>query len=166
MAVYALPVTVPASVRAKRIFSQSDLDKWRSWYGVVFDSLALDRPGSPLPVSIKSHEVRDWPVLSAPQRLLEVNMKTVRSPMVEAETECFVENPGELGGIVVFFELTLDPETRLSVSPVDADETNHWQNLVWLLPDPCLVDRGERLRIHYAHNAPERQAGITVEHLG
>lgn len=163
MRVYALPVSIPESIYKEYFFTQATIDQWRDWYQIEFQPLVSARPPAALGIAFDPRQTRIWSSLTDEILLAEVDFLTIETPQVDFQGEFIAQRDGLLNGVLIYFELMLTQEIRLSVRPDEAQEDNHWRIMAWLLPEPLQVRAGEHWLIHYAYQAERSANGVRVE---
>jgi precorrin-6B methylase 2 len=148
--IHAVPVVVPERNRQRAFFTAEVLDRWQRWYGLPFQALLDPGDADNTRLSLQRTLVdpwtaRRWPVLGPPALLHAFDL-TVQSltPFVSAMTLC-LEQEGDLGGLLVYFEADLAEGVRITTEPTGVERRNHWRIPLWLLPSILQAHRGMRL---------------------
>lgn len=160
--ILGIPVTLPRAEFARHRLTEDMLRDWRSWYGIDFDLLA---PGDGVPESVffpRPQKARHWETLSEPILLAEVDLREVERVTINRSMTVSANTSGVLNGLLVYFELDLGPNTRLSTHPDTADENCHWRSMVWVL-DPLLVTAGECFETTYQYRARGTTYKVAVD---
>ncbi len=103
-------------------------------------------------------------VLTKPVELLHVDL-TVEADFEDRSYHTLVSTgSGELGAIIVWFDIHLDETRTLSTSPFEA--ATHWGWQIWDLPDPIPVGAGKRAHMEVVIETFEGcpQLDITAVH--
>jgi Ribosomal protein L11 methyltransferase (PrmA) len=159
--IFGLPVTVPDAELAKNMPTAQTLKEWRSWYGIDFGPLAEVARRSSQAFFVRPHKAKSWTAFSEPILLAEVNLKEVERYLIDNSTNVTASCPGELNGLLVYFELDVSPTTRLSTHPEHADANCSWRSMVWVL-DPLKLRVGDRFRVSYRYGATETSHSVAV----
>ena len=159
--IFGLPVTIPEERLKKCVFTPAVLREWRSRYGIEFSPLAEWNTRATPVFFTEPNQAREWPALSAPVLLAEINFATLDRAIIDNEVLVEVNAPGEVNGILTCFELELGPTTRLSTHPASASEGSSWRSPVTVLTKPLAVKPGDRLRVKYRHGT-ESDSRVTV----
>lgn len=96
---------------------------------------------------------------------MSVNLLDNRNNSFHNTTKVEIETEGRLNGILSYFELALDTGVRLSTHPQIAGRDNNWKNMVWLLPCPINLLKGEHLSVTFNYRSVNAEDGITVEKI-
>ena len=159
---YALPVTVPTGELATRVFTDDNVEKWKSWYGVDLAPLAEVLRKRRLTIHAPPHSARDWTAFSDPVLLADVDLGQTNGFQIDATSPAVAKASGAITGVLIYFELELGPSTRLSTHPVHAPESTHWIAPVWLLADPLEVQAGEHLSLTCTYRVPGKETGVRI----
>jgi precorrin-6B methylase 2 len=164
LAVFGTAVEVPEAFVAGFVHTVGRTKTWQGAYGFDLSPLVpAERrlQGYRVPMSL----TRQWPRLSAPARLFEVDLRTVTSNTVVAEARASADEPGRLDGALLHFVAEVAPGLTLSTDPQAADVANSWSNVLSLCP-AMPIQRGRTLRFSYRWNAGAGEAGLVVEPEG
>ena len=160
--ILCVPIAVDRKIWAKYVFSPEATNAWKQRYGIDFESL----PSSPLNRSITfpiaPHRVRDWPQLSAPIVLADLDLSGSSHPVVNESAELTIDREGMLGGLLVYFELEVAPGELLSTSPAMADETNSWSVKIWTSGTQTAVHPGDKFKIAYQYRVDSSRTRIEM----
>ena len=162
--VYALPITVPATQYAKFRFTPRTLARWQTWYGFDFHALQTQGERSGARTSFRSDQVRRWAHVAPPLLLTEVDFARFQATQVDVCHTLQIKESGLFNGVAIYFTLTLDETTALSLHPAEADN-NNWRVPVWMLDEPLHVQPGEVFDLTYRYRVGD--AAITCRrHVG
>ncbi len=160
--VCGLPVTVPREVLGQQVFEQAPLQRWRSWYGIDFGSLAGAGTSRPQGFLVDPHQARDWPALADAVVFLDADLRTARSADIRRTCPATAGADGTLNGILEYFEAELAPGVRLSTHPAGVEPGNHWHSRVWILAQALPLAVGERFTVAYTRKAPASPGEVHV----
>ncbi|HEX6369931.1 MAG TPA: 50S ribosomal protein L11 methyltransferase [Longimicrobium sp.] len=160
--VFGVPVSIPAQVRDRCLFTPAVRERWAEWYGVDFGALARVNRGMAVPQWFDPAQVATWPALAPPATLAEVDLATVRGSRVRGAADVLVRRDGALDGVAIYFELRLSPSVTLSTDPRRVEPDNHWRSPAYLLVEPARVRRGDVVRITYRYTPGDRDERIGV----
>jgi hypothetical protein len=160
--IYAVPVDIPETATARFQFCASTQAQWEEWYGMDFRALSGGNAPDPFKVFVRPHRPRDWPRLSEPALLAEIDFSTGQPPTIVREATVMAGREGRINGIVEYFELGLSPGVDLSVDPAVVDEQCSWRLPVWFLPDPLEVAPEEPLTLRYEYGTNNRFGRVTI----
>lgn len=160
--VLGLPVAVPMDRLAQHTITPTVLANWQEWYGVDFGPMLEADRRSPASFNVDPRDARDWPALAAPVVLADLGLGSLGWPQVHSTADVVAHSPGDLRGVLTFFEIELGPTTRLSTDPQHVSEDNHWRSPVWVVPDPLALRKGDRFQITYTRNVAEAPDGVRV----
>jgi Ribosomal protein L11 methyltransferase (PrmA) len=149
--IFGLPVTIPRTELMKRLVTIETLQNWRSWYGMDFEPLAEMHHDMFPEYYTRPQKASRWRTLSEPVMLAEVDLRKVERFLIDNSTIITTNISGRLDGLLLYFELQLGPNTKLSTHPVQVDRDNHWRSPVWALVDPLSVQAGEQLEVTYQY---------------
>lgn len=149
--IFGVPLTVPQERLEHLTFTPANTERWSEWYGLELGGLTdyTARLWQRLTVGIE--DVQDWPALSEPVLLAEVDLATLESPIIESVVEATATASGDATGVTAFFEADLSPGVTISTSPALDAPPNSWGLPVWLAPQPARLVRGEPFRVGYAY---------------
>lgn len=159
---FALPVAVPQAERARYVFTPRSLRRWNEWYGIDFSPLADVGRGVLLSYCLEPAEVKRWKPLSAPLRLLRVNLEAQEERTVDAMAHAPASKAGTLSGLVMYFELQLSDTVTLTTRPDGAGADNHWLNPVYFFMEPVRVREGDTIGVEYRYSGKTNQDEVRV----
>lgn len=162
---FGIPVHIPDAVMDQQSITDNTLHNWREWYGIDFEPLKNAARKVATQSSFRSDVAALWQPLAGPARLVSVNLSDNRNNSFHNTTKVEIETEGRLNGILSYFELVLCPGVRLSTHPQIAGKDNSWKNMVWLLPCPINLLKGEHLLVTFNYRAVNAEDGITVEKI-
>lgn len=162
---FGIPVHIPDAVMDQQCITDHSLHNWREWYGVDFVPLRNAACKAPTQSSFSSDVAALWQPLAGPARLASVNLSDNRNNSFHNTTKVEIETEGRLNGILCYFELALAPGVRLSTHPQIAGKNNSWKNMVWLLPCPIHLLKGDHLSVTFNYRTVNTEDGITVEKI-
>ena len=159
--VLALPVAVPEALIRRRTFTPDALETWRSWYGIDFGALRNTTPSS-FSFIINPRKLAGR-VLGTPVLVCDFQLATIDDFAVHVDGAFDATASAWLNGVLIYFVVELGAAgIQLSTHPDQVGRDNHWQHRVWMLPEPFMVEPGERYRLSYSHQNPERPDGVQV----
>ena len=148
--VFGLPVTIPAAMYADSVFSMASIERWHEWYGLDFSMLCeMPHPHDAPLFNITPQTARDWHRLSEPLQLANVDLYQYRDQQVDYAETIVAQTSGLLNGLLIYFEVALSSETRLSTHPDLADVDNHWRSPVWGAFPVFDVQVGDQFAVQY-----------------
>jgi protein arginine N-methyltransferase 1 len=148
---FAIPVTLDAKVFARNAFSPDAAKNWKDWYDIDFDSLLTSPINKSIVFRAMPYTARDWPQLSSPVLLADLDLSGAKHPLVNESAEFTIETAGLLGGLLVYFELDVAPGLRISTSPSSAAETSSWAAKVWASGSQLPVKPGDKFKVNYKY---------------
>jgi predicted TPR repeat methyltransferase len=137
-AVYAVPI------ESEEIARERSVDIANGFDISLFNNL---RPNMYLQTDLSKYH---WQILCDPTRVFEFDFS---QDIPTAEDQSFRLTPHSDGiahGIAFWFDLRLSPEVTLSTSP-GAPRT-HWQQAVYILPEPMEIKQNEPVRLFASHD--------------
>lgn len=159
--VLALPVAVPEAAIRRVTFTPDALETWRSRYGIDFGALRNTTP-SPFSFFINPRKLAGR-VLGTPVLVRDARLATIDDVPVQVDGAFDATASALLDGVLICFDAELGaPGIRLSTHPDHVDRDNHWKHRVWMLPEPLMVEPGERYRLTYSYRSPGRPDGVRV----
>ena len=161
--IFGLPVNVSQSILINHFFNKNHIRKWDTWYGIDFSSMVGRNIYEQYSYYINTFKAKTWDFLSSPVPLADIELKSIRSPIVQNSGESYIENPGLLNGILIFFESRLCPGISINSNPLEVANSNHWLCKVWLLPKPVQVEKKQKFRINYNYKAPDLGNRISID---
>lgn len=157
-------VSVPQLMRWASRVDRESVGRWRERYGVDLSVLWESRRREPLPWTVDGMTVSTWPSVGAPTTLVDLDLTTVASAVIDAVAEIVVERPGYVDAIVVAWAARLTDDIVLE-GPPWPDAPSSWDAWVWFLPDRLSVEAGSRLRVSYRHGVAGQVDGLECTHL-
>jgi protein arginine N-methyltransferase 1 len=161
--IFGLPVNVSQSILINHFFNKNHIRKWDTWYGIDFSSMVGRNIHEQYSYYINAFKAKTWNFLSSPVPLADIELKSIRSPIVQNSGESNIKNPGLLNGILIFFESQLCPGISINSNPLEVTNSNHWLCKVWLLPKPVQVEKKQKFRINYNYKAPDLGNRISID---
>jgi hypothetical protein len=162
---FALPVDVPPSEMARRSACPERIAQWREWYGIELGPLQPAEQSPPVRSFIPSHAARTWARVAAPALLKEIELREPLRDSIEADVTIQVQSPGQVSGVLIYFEAELSPSVTLSQHPVLA-EGSSWRMPLWVLPRPLQVAAGDSLRLSYCYGSGAAGGELRVSRQG
>lgn len=153
--VYAVPLSVPAGELSRRTFTPEGARRWEAAYGIDFGPLVESGQSVPFVFAARPGVVKDWPRLSDPVLVADLNLEHAEQVSVDTTTSVEAPSSGVLNGVMAYFELELSPGRKLAPKPFEDSESS-WRSPVWVLAQPLELTGGERFAVHYRH----RVAGV------
>lgn len=161
--IFGLPVNVSQNIIKNHFFNNNHIRKWKTWYGIDFSSMVGRNIHEQYSYYINTFKAKTWNFLSSPVPLADIELKSIRSPIVQNSGESYIENPGLLNGILIFFESQLCLGISINSNPLEVANSNHWLCKVWLLPKPVQVEKKQKFRINYNYKAPDLGNKISID---
>jgi len=149
--ILCVPITVGEKTWAKYVFSPGSTNEWKERYGIDFDSFLSSPLNRSIAFTIEPHRVRDWPQLSSPIVLADLDLTGTSHPVVSESAEVTIDREGMLGGLLVYFELDVAPGELLSTSPAVANETCNWSAKIWTSGTQTKVRPGDKFKIAFKY---------------
>jgi SAM-dependent methyltransferase len=153
-------VELPESLVARHWVDRRTADHWARLYGMDFLALCdAGRDRSPA-FTVKAEDAAHWRFLTASTELIEIDLAREPAFPLESNRTAMVTAPGTLSGIVVFWELDLDSETRLSTDPASCRPDCSWGTAVWAMADRPSVRVGQPVQMTFRYAAPRSFASV------
>ncbi len=149
--IYGLPVEVPGEWLEDYVFTEDATDDWQSWYGLDFSVLSATSRQQSHALYTNTYRARDWPRLSGPVRVAEIDLRAIDLRQIESRAEVRATAAGELNGIVVYFETRLSESVDFSIHPSKATSDNSWASKIWIAGKPVAVEKGDTFRLAYTY---------------
>ncbi len=149
--IYGLPVSIPANLFETHTFTDRAAKRWQTWYDMDFSALASATYRRNHTLFTSTYNTREWPCISEPVLLAELDLKSVDHRPVEADVEVQVKRSGELNGIIVFFETRLSESVHFSIHPSKATSDNSWDSKVWIAGTPVAYELGDTFNLTYTY---------------
>lgn len=147
--IYGLPVAVPLERLQEYIFTDESAAQWQAWYDMDFSPLTAAARRQNHSLFASTYETRNWPRLSEPVLLAELDLRSSHYEKIKASAEVRASRSGELNGIVVFFETRLSPSVHFSIHPSEASPRNSWASKVWIAGQPVPLTAGDTFDLTY-----------------
>ena len=160
---YGMAVEVSDETLANSTFVPAATENWKHWYGIDFHTLLDASLNQPVVVGKRPHELRDWPQLSDPFLLADLDLGGANPPLVNQITEFTITRDGLLGGLVAYFDLEVSPRHRISTSPATAAESCSWFVKIWLTGEPRRVKKGDSFKASYRYRVDSTGTRIDIE---
>jgi len=160
--VMGVPVTIDEKELAKYAFTADATKAWKEWYGIDFSPVLTSTLNKSMTFNIQPHATRDWPQLSSPIVLADLDLSGTKPPLVNESAELIIETPGLLGGLLVYFELDVAPGERISTAPAEAGEMCSWSARVWTSGTQQPASRGDRIKVDYKYRVDSSQTRIEM----
>ena len=161
--VYGLPVVVPREELAQHIFMPETIRNWRTWYNIDFQPLLDASHNQALSIYLRPYKMHDWPTLSDPIILADIDLQNVQGFLVDTKTTFTTTSSGMLSGLLIYFETRLGPTTTFSLHPSAAGEDTFRYSPVWIIDPPLEVSTGEQLRVNYTYGTMDGSKRIHIE---
>lgn len=147
---FGLPLTIPSAEYSKYIFSQESIANWYAWYDIDFSSLIQMQHDENEPLfHIAPQHTNTWDRLHAPIRLANVDLHHYRDQRINFSETVTTSTSGLLNGLLVYFEVQLSSQTRLSTHPDKAGFDNHWRSPVWGVFPTINLQVGDAITVQY-----------------
>jgi hypothetical protein len=146
---YALPVEIPAGLRAKRQISSETLAEWQSLYGIDLSPFGDAARESPSFLMIDTDHLLRCRALGPPVSIADIRMATCEEESIEARRRFEVTADGRLEGVLLCFEVALCRGIRLSTLPEFVGADNAWTVPLWIFGEPASVRAGDRFTLSY-----------------
>lgn len=158
--VFAVPVAVPERSIRRLTFTPDILETWRSRYGIDFSALEEAAPSS---FSFLIDPMRlAGSVLGTPVVVFDADLATADTEVRHVDGAFDATTTGGVNGVLTYFDAALGPGIQVSTHPDRVRQDNHWQQRVWLLPDPVMLKAGRRYGLSYSYQSPGRPDGARV----
>jgi hypothetical protein len=145
-----MPVVVPEHVRTANFGSVEKFDEWRRIYGVDLSALRAAAANTSPVQFVLPQDAREWVRACEPLELARFDVRS--SPLdsgVTSSATAQVTQNCEPNGVMLSFELKLDSQESLNINPDAVADGNHWHVPVWMISEPCLLSRGERVEARF-----------------
>jgi hypothetical protein len=146
---FALPVTIPIDIMEEKFVTESAVARWKRQYGVDLSPFLASIKKTEQWFQIRPQKARNWPTLSAPILLEELELENITCLDVKTQKFFRIEREGELNGVLLYFSLYFGDDEWFSVAPADVADTNHWVSDVWTPADRIAVRSDEIYGIYY-----------------
>lgn len=130
---------------------QQDIDLWRSEpYDLDLSAIGRVRARQ---ADIARHDLKQADVLSAPQKMWEVDCMTcavadANCPS-EVRLELTAQRDGQFNTLAAWFDAKLSDNVRLCNGPAEPD--THWGRSIFPASRVIDLDRGARVQVHFVH---------------
>ncbi len=151
MSILAAPVRLAPELRARRRISVESLAKWQAAYDLDFSALTAWQAQAPDRFIANRADLKQIQRCSAPVRFPSIDFARLDSSIVEFKAEAEIDSPGEIDGVMLWFELDLAEGVSLDADPTSSGADHHWKTPVHLLPAPLPAARGITLEIRYEY---------------
>ena len=162
--IFALPVAVPETLLPREPVTPTRLDTWRQRYGIDFAALAENAPPPP-----PSSTVNPWRLagraIGTSVKVFETELATaaVDDIAIQADGAFEATEAARLNGVLIYWEAEFGPGRWFSTHPDHVEQDNMWRRLrVWLLPEPFMLEPGQRYQLTYRHQSPGHEDGVQV----
>ena len=104
--IFGLPVTVSPGIKVQHPITEEMLQNWSTWYGMDFSPPAEIKPQTSSPAFryIRPQFARDWPTLSDPVLLAEVDLQSIDVQQIDRTTRTTAQTAGHMDRLLVYFD--------------------------------------------------------------
>ncbi len=162
MKIFGVPVTIPRAELMKYQFLPETLDNWQSWYGIDFGLLDEAAKNSLHTFYIDPYLARDWINLSDPALLADLDFKKVSQLTIDNKIGITAHTPGQIDGLLEYFDLELAPSKHYSTHPKQVDKDCVRRNPVWVFPEPLILKKGDHFTIAYQYRKTEDKTKVSI----
>ncbi len=147
---FGLLVTIPSAEYSKHKFSPEVVAQWKDWYNLDFSALVKMPHAKNAPLfNITTQLMIDWDRLHPPLALANIDLYQNRDQLIDHSETFNIQIDGLLNGLLVYFEVQLSPQIRLSSHPDKVSRNNHWRSPVWGVVPAIDLKIGDNLYIQY-----------------
>lgn len=148
MRLFVTLVECPPDLLDRLAYTQSNVAKWSSSFGINFLSMLDLRPDNAFPSSIIPKDAAELIPLSEP---VEVATLDLRAPVRVADRilKAVVTRPGKLHGALLSFEVELTDGITVTTEPKQAGPDSHWLTTFWVEHRPRPVVKDEVIEISF-----------------
>ena len=150
--VWGVPVEIPAPFVAQRRYTGEVVERWEDWYGLNFSPL-LDF-GAQL-IQLDPQTTKDWIRLGPPVCFSRIELGHYLDPQINDQVTAAMDRPGRFDGFLVYFDLQLAGDHRITTDPTRCGSDCHWLNPIWLLPDPPRLAPGTSYSARFSNQVCE-----------
>lgn len=160
---FGLPISIPEEALAEHAVTDRALADWKEWYAIDFGPLRDLAQASEHPqMFVTPAGARAFRRLSSPLLLCDVDLASLDELVIDREVLAAIPEGGRLDGLLVYFELSLGPTTRLSTDPGESGERASWRCPIWLLPERRELAPGSGIRVRYQYGVHRRGSAVHV----
>ena len=149
LSIYALPMTMPEQRRSQVLFTPEVVPGWLQAYGLDFSAYVDFCAGQSFHTLAKAHKVREWPRLSVPLLVAELDLRQPPVGGFSRQHRLRFGQDGWLNAVLVYFQADLGGEEVLSVHPDQTSPQNSWASYLWVAGTGIEVRAKETLEITY-----------------
>ncbi|HXV32463.1 MAG TPA: 50S ribosomal protein L11 methyltransferase [Gaiellaceae bacterium] len=149
--IYGVPVSIPAERVDMLAFTAANTARWSSWYGLELGPLTEYAARLRHRFTVSPEEMREWPALSDPVLLAELDLRALDTPRLELVASGTATASGGANGTVGFFEAELSPGVSISTDPAGEGRPTSWGVPVWLVPEAVELRRGREFSLAYEY---------------
>lgn len=149
--ILAAPVRLAPELRARKRFASESLAQWQSSYDLDFSALAAWQSQSPDRLLANRAELAQIRPCAPPVRFPPIDLARLDTSMVEFHATVRIDSPGEIDGVMLWFELDLAEGVSLNANPTTSAKHHHWKTPVHLLAAPLSVALGDAVEIRYVY---------------
>jgi type I protein arginine methyltransferase len=150
--IYGLPVNVPHPNLMEKTCTSETIENWRTWYGMDFSALINVTQKNQQMFWVNPYAAREWETLSDPVLLVDIDLQKLQSAVVDKAVSAMTTSPGQVNGILIYFELDMGTTVRLSTCPQQVNINNHWSSSVWVIQHPLSFGYSELFTIRYKYD--------------
>ena len=163
--IFGLPVTIPRSELMKHTFVAETVENWRSWYDINFSPLVEVARDSPYVFFINPPLARDWKSLSEPILLADIDLKEIDQLAIDNTVTVTANTPGQLDGILEYFEMEVGPTTQFSTHPAQTGPESVRRNMVWVFTAPLILETGDKFTVTYQYRKTEDKSKVGIRRI-
>ena len=156
--IFGTAVEVPERETAGDVFTEAAAQRWTHTYGFDFAPL-VPRQRWLRAHRVKPRVVAGWRRLAGPQLLVELDLGSQPTAMVDAAATAVAQADGRLDGAALHFELDVAPGISYSTAADAPQPHPSWSNVLTLQP-PVQVRVGDHLRLTYRSRVPGQEGGL------
>ncbi len=160
--IWGFAVEVDHNLYDKFAFQPDQTLSWREWYGLDFARLLDSAVNRSMVIRAIPQEIRDWPQLSDPILLADLDLSGTQHPLVNEAVELTIRKDGLLSGFLTYFELDVGAGQQIVTSPEKADKTNSWAVKVYLDGAAAKVKKGDRYKVMYTYRVASPETKVEL----
>lgn len=147
----AIPLMFPDELRRGWTFTAEAVAQWKEIYGIDFSPLVDVSARSPFSMAMSPKRLAATLGIAEPISMLRRDLADIRDLSFTATAVTPALHRGRIDAVGLSFTARLSPGVSLTNDPRVAREDSSWDHIVWGLPTPVPVEKGEAIEVTVRH---------------
>ena len=159
---FGVALEVNEEIYKRFAFTPESTRTWREWYGFDFASLLESAVNKSMLVRFTPHDIRNWPHLSEPVLLADLDLSGTATPRVNESVGFTIAKDGTMSAFILYFNLEVGPGQQLSTATDKAGEKCSWAVKGWLSGSPVRVSKGDKFNVKYSYRVESSETQMEI----